>query len=68
MIKNGQQLATTTKELALLEGGLAWPAPDVHPLLAEASRRALGAQAEDLRAEIEDYRMFSMRRADRGRE
>lgn len=58
MIKTDRQLAKTREQLALLEQSLARHAPatpGVHPLIAEAGQRALRAQADDLRTEIEEY-------------
>lgn len=57
MISTDRQLAKTKEQLVLLERGLvnAPPPPGVHPVIAEAGLRALRAQADDLRAEIEDY-------------
>lgn len=58
MIKNDRQLAATREQLARLRAGAPHAdggRPGVHPLLAEAGRQALEAQADELQAEIEDY-------------
>jgi len=67
VIRTDRQLTKSREQLEMLQAALDRPAAhdlDVHPVLAEASRRALSAQANDLLEEIEEYEALRGGRAE----
>lgn len=65
MIRTDRQLEKTREQIELLQQGLVSDveAPDVHPAIADAARRALQAQIDDLQDEIEEYEALRSGRA-----